>query len=262
MVGDGMNHIGALSNANLKITVQSGSQAALSVADIVLLDDSLAVLSQVSLAGQRIVNGLLDMLKLNLVQVGYLALLLTAAIFVGFLYAPQHGTFIALLTLSLPSTGLSMWAASGSVPATVMRNRLIHFALPAGLAVTAIAMGVHFLFRETTGDVEYAQLATAYIVTACGLLLVVFVQPPSKAWVGGDVFSGDRRPSLLVVALFILFIVISYIRLAQHFLHVAPLRQPQDYAVIIGIAAVWAIVLRFIWRIRPLATPSEAGAAN
>jgi cation-transporting ATPase E len=262
MVGDGINHIGALRNANLKITVQSGSQAALSVADIVLLDDSLAVMSQVLVAGQRIVNGLLDMLKLNLVQVGYLALLLTAAIFVGFLYAPQHGSFIALFTLSLPSTGLSLWSASGAVPASVMRDRLIHFALPAGLSVTAIALGVHFLFRETTGDVEYAQLATAYIVVACGLLLVVFVQPPTKAWVGGDVLSGDRRPSLLVMGLSILFIVISFIRLAQHFLHVAPLRQPEDYAVIALIAALWALVLRFIWRVRPLAMPSEVDDAG
>jgi magnesium-transporting ATPase (P-type) len=252
MVGSGMNHMGALRNANLKITVQSGSQAALTVADIVLLDDSLAAMSQVLLSGQRIVNGLLDMLKLNLVQVFYLTIFLAAAIFIGFPYAPQHGSFIALLTLSLPSTGLSLWAASGTVPSRVMRDRVVHFALPAGLTVSAIALGVHFLFRETTGDVAYAQLTTAYIVTACGLLLVVFVQPPTRAWVGGDVLSGDRRPALLVLLLSVLFIVASFIRLAQHFLHVAPLRRIEDYVVIAVIAALWALGLRFIWRVRPL----------
>lgn len=252
MVGSGMNHMGALRNANLKITVQSGSQAALTVADIVLLDDSLAAMSQVLLAGQRIVNGLLDMLKLNLVQVFYLAIFLAAAIFIGFPYAPQHGSFIALLTLSLPSTGLSLWAASGAVPARVMRDRVVHFALPAGLTVSAIALGVHFLFREITGDIAYAQLTTAYIVTACGLLLVIFVQPPTRAWVGGDVLSGDRRPALLVLGLSVLFIVASFIRLAQHFLHVAPLRRIEDYVVIAVIAALWALGLRFIWRVRPL----------
>jgi hypothetical protein len=133
-----------------------------------------------------------------------------------------------------------------------MRDRVVHFALPAGLTVSAIALGVHFLFRETTGDVAYAQLTTAYIVTACGLLLVVFVQPPIRAWVGGDVFSGDRRPALLVLVLSVLFIVASFIRLAQHFLHVAPLRRIEDYVVIAIIAALWALGLRLVWRVRPL----------
>ncbi len=227
-----------------------------------LLDDSLAVMSQVLLSGQRIVNGLLDMLKLNLVQVCYLALLLTAAIFVGFLYAPEHGTFIALLTLSLPSTGLSMWSASGAVPARVMRDRLVHFALPAGLMVTAVALGVHFLFRTTTGNIEHAQLATAYIVTACGLLLVVFVQPPTKAWVGGDVLSGDKRPALLVVGLSILFVVIGFIPLAQRFLNVDALKQPSDYGLIVLIAGLWTLALRAIWRAHPLQTSTRGDDAK
>jgi cation-transporting ATPase E len=259
MVGDGINHIGALRNANLKITVQSGSEAALSVADIVLLNDSLAELSQVLVAGQRIVNGLLDMLKLSLVQICYLPVFLTAALFIGFPYAPAHGTFIALFTLSLPSTGLSLWSSSGAVSLSVMRDRLFHFAVPAGVAVTVTALSVHLIVRATTGDVEYAQLVTAYIVVACGLLLLVFVQPPTRAWVGGDVLSGDKRPALLAIGLTILFIVISFIGLAQHFLHVAPLRQVADYAAVALIAAVWAFVLRFIWRARPLEGPSEGG---
>ena len=100
------------------------------------------------------------------------------------------------------------------------------------------------------GDVEYAQLATAYTVVMCGLVLVVFVQPPTRAWVGGDVLSGDRRPTQLATLLLIGFLLISPLSLAQRFLNTAPLRQLSDYALIALIVAIWAIVLRTLWRSR------------
>jgi hypothetical protein len=62
--------------------------------------------------------------------------------------------------------------------------------------------------------------------------------------------SGDRRPAFLAIGLVILFVLISFIGLAQHFLNVAPLRQLADYVSVALIAAVWAFVLRFIWRLR------------
>jgi hypothetical protein len=42
------------------------------VADIILLEDSIQVLPTVLERGQRIVNGMPDILKINLVQSGYL----------------------------------------------------------------------------------------------------------------------------------------------------------------------------------------------
>jgi cation-transporting ATPase E len=119
--------------------------------------------------------------------------------------------------------------------------------------MTATALGVHLLFRTSTGDVAYAQLATAYTIVACGLLLVVFVQPPTRAWVGGDVFSGDTRPARLVAGLSILFIIIGPMRLAQRFLHTEALRQVSDYVVIGLIAVGWGVIQRFLWRSRLLA---------
>ena len=114
VVGNRVSHLPALRKANLKITIQSASDAVLATADLVLLNDSLGTLSQVLNSGQRIVNSLLDMLKLNMTQVIYLTAFLTMTIFIGFPYAPQHGSFISLFTLSLPATGLTLWAATGA----------------------------------------------------------------------------------------------------------------------------------------------------
>ena len=76
VVGDGVNDLAAMGRANLAIARRSSSQAALSVADILLLEDSPSALSRVLDKGQRIVRGLLDVLKLNLTFVVSLALLI------------------------------------------------------------------------------------------------------------------------------------------------------------------------------------------
>ncbi len=116
-IGEGVGDVPAMRQANLSITGQGGSQAALSVADIVLLKDSAEVLLDVLDKGQRIVNGLLDVLKLYLTQMIYLTLMIVAirVLAGGFPYTSKQGTVIAVLTLSLPAIVLSLWASPGTL---------------------------------------------------------------------------------------------------------------------------------------------------
>ena len=88
VVGDGATDLAALQQANLAIARQTSTQAALGVADIVMMGNSPKALLQVLYKGQGIVHGLLDILKLNLTQVFYLALLIAAiqVVSVGFPY--------------------------------------------------------------------------------------------------------------------------------------------------------------------------------
>src|SRR5205807_7330932 len=58
MIGDGVNDVLSLKQANLAIAMHSGSQATRSVADIVLLNDSFSVLPHALREGQRIRNGM------------------------------------------------------------------------------------------------------------------------------------------------------------------------------------------------------------
>jgi cation-transporting ATPase E len=63
MMGDGVNDVLSLKKASLGIAMQSGSQATRSVADIVLIKDSFGSLAPAVAEGQRIVNGMQDVLS-------------------------------------------------------------------------------------------------------------------------------------------------------------------------------------------------------
>ena len=251
VVGDGVNDLPALLQANLAIARRTSSQAALSIADIVLLDESPDVLTQVVDKGQRIVNGLLDVLKLYLTQVLYIALLLVGiGLFsYGFPFLSNQGTVIAIATVSLPSIGLSLWAAAGTKESSTFRWLLARFVLPAAVTLGSGAVAVYVLFLEASGEISYAQLGVTHFLVAAGLLTAVFVKPPLHASIRSGVRAGDWRLSALAAGAFVLFLVLTHVPLIQELLDIGPLRGLDDYAAVAGVVVIWAIGLQVIWRL-------------
>ncbi|MGC1396275.1 MAG: HAD-IC family P-type ATPase, partial [Coleofasciculaceae cyanobacterium] len=78
MIGDGVNDVLSLKQANLAIAMESGSKATRAVADIVLLKDSFGALPHTFSEGQRIRNGILDLMKLFMVRTACVTLLIFA----------------------------------------------------------------------------------------------------------------------------------------------------------------------------------------
>jgi len=252
MTGDGVNDVLALKQAKLSIAMESGAQATRSVADIVLLGDSFAALPEALLEGQRIMNSMGDVLRLYLTRSFALAFLIAtiSMLAIGFPYTPAQNSVISIFVLTVPALGFALWAKPGPVPPGGIVRQLVNFVLPAATITGIFLFLVYLIFIETTGDWPYTQLALTYATIATGLLLVVFVQPPSEFWVGGDVLAGDWRPTLLAIGLFAVLLISPYVPLLNSFFGLQPLRSPADAGIIVGIVLFWMGALRLTWRRR------------
>jgi cation-transporting ATPase E len=215
---------------------------------MVLLEESPAVLSAVLQKGQKIVNGLMDVLRLNLAQVLYLALLMVSIrlLAYGFPYRSGQGTVITVATVALPSLGLTLGAAAGLVPKSHLGSLLARFVLPAALTIAATGLVVYLLFLERSGDVTYAQLGLTYTLVGCGLVLVIFLKPPRMPWYRGRALAVAWWPVIMAVVIYALVLLISAIPLFQDLLKMGLLGDPAAYGVVALAVLAWALVFRMV----------------
>jgi cation-transporting P-type ATPase E len=266
MTGDGVNDVLSLKKADLGIAMQSGSQATRGVADIVLTNDSFAVLPHAITEGQRIVAGMQSVLKLFLTRTLFLALLIIAVGMVGtFPFSPRQSALLSFLTAGIPAVALAAWARPARAQRRGTLGRLATFAVPAGLAVTLIGLLLFVVYcvpvfevargsatvEEINATLKHAlpraQTVVISFLTVCGLLLVMFVEPPSRFWAGRDEPSGDRRPTWLAIGLLLGLLAIAVVPPLSGIFDLRPVK-PLDAAVVAAAAAVWVFIVRWAWR--------------
>ncbi len=286
MIGDGVNDVLSLKKANLGIAMESGSAATRGVADMILINDSFSALPAAFTEGQRIINGMKDILRLFITRVLYAALLIIAIdlIGLGFPFIPKQNALLVGLSVGLPTLALAVWARPGPVPRHGMLREIGHFVVPAALSVTLFGVIVYVLafyvgiisaapdlpatpetiagFREYFGidysltsiDQVRAELAhiiaqtslTTFTVFA-SLLLVVFVEPPLEFFVGGDEYSGDWRPTILAIVMLLVYLFIAVYEPTLAFFEMVDLPILAFVAIAL-ITIIWMLLLRMAWR--------------
>jgi len=250
MIGDGVNDVLALKRANLGIAMQSGSAATRGVADIVLLQDSFAALPEVFREGQRIRHGMHNILKLFLTRVLYMVGLLIAIMIVdGFPFVPRQNAILTFLTEGIPALALVSWARPRAFEQRRALPALLHFVIPAAVTLCLAAIGVYMASFSTDAQLPTAQSALTTFSIVCGLLLLPFVEPPTRAWTGGSKLSGDWRPTLLALGLLVSYATLLAIPPLRAFFELTAL-DGRSYLLIGLVALAWAVVLRFTWRAR------------
>jgi cation-transporting P-type ATPase E len=259
MIGDGVNDVLSLKQAQIGIAMQSGSAATRGVADIVLLNDSFAALPTAFMEGQRILNGMEDIIRLFLTRAFYAAFIILGVAVVAepnlFPFIPKHASLLTLVTVGFPTFAIAAWSRPG-IPNHNLSQSILHFILPAALSLAGAALTIYALYLgyywypERMVEAEAINLAQTALTTSVifmGLLLVVFTEPPSEFWVGGDDLSNDWRPTILAGVMFVIYITLLLSDPMRDFFELAQLRLV-DFLFIGGTTVVWSAMLRYVWR--------------
>jgi cation-transporting ATPase E len=250
MVGDGVNDVLSLKQAQLGISMQSGSQATRAVADMVLLDDSFAALPAAVIEGQRIITGMQDSLHLFLARAIYMSLAIFGAALLSLAMpvSPRHNTVLALLTVGIPTILLAVWARPAR-PGLDSLRRVVRLILPPAVVCAAIGVPLYWAYSQS-GDVGIARTAFTTFALFCGLGLIPLLEPPiGESLSGADADGADIKPTLLAIAMLAVYALFFWIPPLRDFFELAPLGW-SDIALIGGLALIWAVLVSLFWYLR------------
>ncbi|MBE3034513.1 MAG: HAD-IC family P-type ATPase, partial [Actinobacteria bacterium] len=257
MIGDGVNDVIALKQANVAVGMQGGSQAARGVADLILLNDTFAPLPFAFKEGQRIINGMNDILRIFMVRIFYKASIIAIVMALGgFPFAPRQASLVSFVGAGVPAVVFAAFAIPGPTPKLGLFRLLARFFLPTTLLMALMGTGVYLAYalpakasylaaHPGAGQKEliewaYPQAQTALTLFSCfaAILLLLLAVPASKWFGGGAVVRGDWRIPGVVVLLLGWMVAVLAIPLGRTLFELSELPAWQ-YVVIFALAVVW-----------------------
>ncbi len=296
MMGDGVNDVLSLKKANIGIAMESGSSATRSVAGMVLLGDSFAVMPKAVTEGQRIAASIQNILKTYMVTVFAMLLLVVALgiLQLGFPFMAAQNTMMSFFARGVPPAILSLTAVALLRRPSLSTN-IMHFTLPAALLIALLGMllytGAFFITQRqlahieittemtdmiertarvpigsmTNDQIEHAAiyytaqtaLVTFFVLT--GILLMLFAEPPLRWFVGGSPYRGSWLVVVAAAALIGSYYIVLMLAGVRAFFELVPL-PPLFHGAIWAATGVWIVVQRWAYRANLLgAFPGHTG---
>jgi cation-transporting P-type ATPase E len=241
--------------------MRSGSDVARGAADLVLTENAFTSLPATFQEGQRVRNGLGVTIELFLTRALYTILIIFVTALGGeaFPVALRHGALLSALAVGMPAFALTFWATPGRVERRML-PAVFDVVAPAGVTIALFGLGTYHIFLRATDDVPLAQSALTTVTMLCGLAFILYLRPPTAAWVAIADLSRDRRPAILAGLMLALFIAVLIVPPLQFFWELEPLPL-WAYPVIALLVPLWAMTVRFVWR-RRVATRLRRRAAT
>jgi cation-transporting P-type ATPase E len=183
MIGDGVNDVLAMKEADLGIAMAGGSAAARAVAACVLIDGSFAGVPAVLAEGRRVIGNVERLASLFFTKTTY-AFLLALSVSLAtlpFPFLPRQLTLISAFTIGIPSVYLAL-APSFEPSRTGFVRRVLRFAVPAG-AVAAVATFAAYALAVNQPDVSVSEERTVatVVIAAIGLWILARLAQPLNA---------------------------------------------------------------------------------
>jgi cation-transporting ATPase E len=252
MTGDGVNDVLALKDADIGVSMGSGSEAARAVAQIVLLDNSFSSLPSVVAEGRRVIGNIERVANLFLTKTAYAVILAVVVVLtqVPYPFLPRHLTLLSSLTIGIPAFFLAL-APNTERARPGFTRRVLRFAIPAGI-IAAAATICSYLFARSVydGDLDAETSAATLTLFLVALWVLAIIARPYTWW-----------RILLVLAMGACFAIVLTVPWLQDFFQL-DLVGRQAPAAAVAIAALAAVALELVWRTRWLRARDAATDAS
>ncbi|MGW0755134.1 HAD-IC family P-type ATPase [Streptomyces sp. NPDC002814] len=240
MTGDGVNDVLALKDADIGVSMGSGSEATKAVAQIVLLNNSFATLPSVVAEGRRVIGNITRVATLFLVKTVYSVLLaiLVVCSQVEYPFLPRHLTLLSTLTIGVPAFFLALAPNKERARPHFVR-RVMRYSIPGGVLAGLATFATYLIARHYyTGEGSLAAETSAATLTLflISMWVLAIIARPYTWW-----------RILLVAAMGFGFLVVLVVPWLQEFFALKLVGVTMPWMAV-GIAVVAAAVLEVLWR--------------
>ncbi|MFJ6510503.1 HAD-IC family P-type ATPase [Streptomyces sp. NPDC091406] len=240
MTGDGVNDVLALKDADIGVSMGSGSEATRAVAQIVLLNNSFATLPSVVAEGRRVIGNITRVATLFLTKTVYSVLLaiLVVCTQVEYPFLPRHLTLLSTLTIGVPAFFLALAPNKERAQPQFVR-RVMRYAIPSGVIAATATFTTYLVARHHySGEGALAAETSAATLTLflVSMWVLAIIARPYTWWRIG-----------LVAAMGLGFLIVLVVPWLQDFFALKLVGGVMPWtAVAIAVAA--AALLEFVWR--------------
>ena len=167
MTGDGVNDILALKEADTSIAMASGSEAAINVSHLVLLDSNFSSMPKVVMEGRRVINNIERVTSLFLVKTVFTLLLSIISLIMQWNYpiTPIQLNIIEIFVIGIPSFVLALEANNKRVEGRFLWN-VIKNALPGALVIVINSLIIFGLADALALEYSSREISTLVVLTA------------------------------------------------------------------------------------------------
>ncbi|MGW1006207.1 HAD-IC family P-type ATPase [Streptomyces sp. NPDC002520] len=239
MTGDGVNDVLALKDADIGVSMGSGSEATRAVAQIVLLDNSFATLPSVVAEGRRVIGNITRVATLFLVKTVYSVLLAVLVVCwqVEYPFLPRHLTLLSTLTIGVPAFFLALAPNKERARPHFVR-RVMRYAIPGGVVagaatfVTYLVARHHYSGTDALGAETSAATLTLFLIS---MWVLAIIARPYTWW-----------RVALVAAMGVAFLFVLAVPALQGFFALKLVGLAMPWTAV-GVAVLAAAALELLW---------------
>lgn len=234
MVGDGVNDVLALKDANCGVAMASGSEATRRVAQLVLMDSNFAVMPAVVAEGRRVINNIERVASLFLAKTTYSVILslLTGVFAFAYPLRPIHLSLLSWFTIGVPAFFLALEPNDERVNDRFL-YRVLGAAVPPGIVIAATTMGTFAVAQlDSSIDGDHARSLAVLVAGSVALMNLYRLALPL-----------NPLRTALVAAMIVLF-GLAFVLPWTRDLFELPLTEPWAYLPAAGfIIAAWFLLV-------------------